>query len=848
MKALLVKSSIRYIIKHFRLSLLSILGIALGVAMLMSIDIAISSSKKSFELSTDTIVGKTTHSISASSLGFNEDLFRKLKVNGYKKIAPVVEANLVHGDDEDKQKTLQLLGIDIFSEKDFRDIIKDDAQDIDINKFINSNAAILSQDTAQELNLKAGDHFKLRYGDSLYELELLLIFKSENKSASNIVLTDIGTAQDIVSMQGSLSRIDLILNNEAQVNQIKKLLPDSVSLNKSEMRSQATQQMTKSFNLNLTALSFLATIVAMFLIYNIMTFSILERRSQLAVLRVLGTPKKNIFQLILVEAFIFAIIGTALGAFIGIELGKLLTQLVAQTINDLYYVLEITQFQISSLSILKAITIGIGSTIIATIFPALEASNSPAQLALNKSLVEVQTKSRINIALILSICFAIVSVFLLLSSGKNLILSFIGLALVLLSFAFISPIITLIFCKILKLLMRKLFGFIGELSITSISSQLSRTAIAIAALTIAISVSASLDITVGSFRNTVISWLNSSLKADIYLSPPRVVSNKVDSIINPKVLDTLLSSDIASELDSYVTYRNITADSSLGKSQLASIDIHPEIKASIKFKSKVKELWNKFQSFNNANEIGIIISEPYAYKHSLKLSDLIKVRSDKGEITFKVLGIFYDYGTDQGIMMMHKNIYRKFWDDPNISSIGLFVKDKSRVAETTEEIKNLLLKDFNLMIRSNLELKQRSLEIFDRTFTITNVLKIIAIVVAFIGVLSSLMAILLQREKEFAILRANGLSSKKISLMLLLQCASMGLIAGIIAIPAAIAQALVMIFIINQRSFGWSLNLTLNSEIIYSTLSLALIAAIIAAIYPSFKISRTSISEGLRNE
>ncbi len=230
------------------------------------------------------------------------------------------------------------------------------------------------------------------------------------------------------------------------------------------------------------------------------------------------------------------------------------------------------------------------------------------------------------------------------------------------------------------------------------------------------------------------------------------------------------------------------------------------------------------------------------------MGDSMVLPSESGPLTVQVAGIFYDYGSDQGVVMMGRSTYEENWSDRGVTSLGLFVRDGVSVDAEVSELQKLAGEEQLVLVRSNRALKSASLEVFDRTFAITGVLRLLAFIVAFIGVLSALMALQLERSRELGVLRATGLTPGQIWQLVTFQTGLMGLVAGFLAVPAGLLLAVVMIFVVNKRSFGWTLQLELGPEILVQAVLLALIGALLAGIYPSWRMSRTPPALALREE
>lgn len=850
---ILLKSSLRYLTQNYLQSFLAILGIALGIAISISIDLSVASSKQAFEISTSRVVGKATHHIYAGNeQPFDQGVYTKLKTQyGIAKLAPVVERYLpvVDKNGEDYRVT-RLMGIDALAEKDFRALAQDYELSEDSSIFA-KNSILLSKKTTEDLGKKLNEEIQLRVGNKIKTLKISG-FLDDSGSYDNILVMDIISAQDFLELGNRLSHIDLIQEKSKSFasnkklyseNELSKLIPKGLKLERSELRTESVENMTRAFNINLVALSFLALIVAVFLIYNSMSFSVVQRRKVLAVLKALGTSPRQIIKMIFIEALIFAALGISIGIGLGIFMSSFLIQLITQTINDLYFVLEITSFKFSYFALLKAIGLGLATTLVAALVPAFDAASSSPQIAMNRSVYESSSNINFYKIALAGLGLAAIGTALLKLNFAVIFVGFTALGLIIVGLALCSPIITKFFCTIFEKIFKTCFGYIGSLSINSISSQLSRTSVAIASLVIAISVSIALSITIFSFRETVVKWLDNSLQADIYISSPRLVANRNDSPLNQNLRKQIL--DFSKEkMSGMLTYRHVDIHSNLGKVQLAAIDQNETVEDIMIFKKLIKNGWSIFRE---QKEDTIYISEPFAYKHKLKTNDIVSLKTNTGDRKFRVIGIFFDYGTDQGIIMMNKYLYRKYWNDFDLSSIALILKDKSMVQGFVQEL-NDKFNRYKVLINSNIDLKNESMMIFDRTFRVTSVLKIISILVAFIAVLAAFMSLQLERQREFAILRANGVTPFQIMQMLILQTTTMGFIAAIIAIPVGIVQALVMIFVVNQRSFGWTLNFGLEPSFIGEAILYAVIASALAVIYPAIKISSIKPAAILRND
>jgi putative ABC transport system permease protein len=246
-----------------------------------------------------------------------------------------------------------------------------------------------------------------------------------------------------------------------------------------------------------------------------------------------------------------------------------------------------------------------------------------------------------------------------------------------------------------------------------------------------------------------------------------------------------------------------------------------------------------------------MVSEPFAYRRELTAGRRVRLSTDRGPHAFPIAGVFYDYGSSAGVVVMSRATYERFWDDRAVSAIALYTASgtdpdaliaalRARAAEATPPAE--------VMIRSNRALREASLEIFDRTFAVTRVLRLLIVVVAFVGVLSALMAQALERTREVAFQRALGLTPGQVWGVITAQTGLMGLVAGLLALPLGVLLAAVLVFVINRRSFGWTMPLDVRPDVLLQGLLLAVVAALLAGLYPALRMAGASPAEALRDE
>lgn len=845
--------ALRHSTKHPIQSLLLVLGVALGVAMIIAIDLANSSASEAFALSTDSIVGQATHQIVTASNDLPTELYEDLRVElGLEAVAPVVTGLVLLQDAGDLP--LQLLGVDPFAEAPFRNYLGDGSGGLStealIELLIQPDTILLSRSLGEQYNLTPGDRLTLVADGELKPVKLVGLLQTgddlSRRALNGLILSDISTAQELLDQEGTLSHIDLILAPETDPQPILDLLPADARLQQAALRNETINQMTAAFELNLSALSLLALIVGMFLIYNTISFSVVQRRPVLGTLRCLGVTRREIFGIVLTEALVLGAIGAVIGLGLGLVLGRGLVGLVTRTINDLYFTLTVQAVSVSPWTLYKGFLAGLGASLLAAFVPALEATTVPPNSTLKRSLQEDRVQRFIPGLTVAGVVMMLAGVALLYAITGSLGLSFTALFIILLGAALLTPAITQGLMRLFRPLAGRSLGIVGTMAPRDIIRSLSRTSVTIAALMLAVTVIIGVSIMIDSFRNTIVIWLDNILAADIYVSPAGQ--------------DLRIDGEIAADfIEQMRQLEGVTYVSQLRTAQVFSPDYgQVEIRAFTPQPNEARRplLWaiggpDELYAALDAGQV--MVSEVFARRNNLPLnqpSTLLLV-TDQGPRSFRVAGIFYDYAAPElGYVMMRLQTYRSFWQDEKVSNIGLFLAPD--VAPRTDELARQLQAEFagqySLSFDSNRGIKQNALEIFDRTFTITAALRLLATVVAFIGVLSTLMSLQLERTRELGTLRANGMSLRQLWSKTMLETGLMGLTAGLIAMPVGLALAAILIYVINIRSFGWSLQINLNPGIFLMALVVALVAALLAGIYPVLRLSKLEIAAALREE
>ncbi len=833
--------------------LLFVLGVAIGVAMMVSIDLANGSARRAFSLSTDAVTGKATHRVAGGPTGLDEDVYRRIRVEaGFSPAAPVVEGYV--GAAALGAQPFRLVGIDPFAEPPFRSYFDPGGgAGLDVaglTAFLTvPNSLVLARDTAEAAGLALGDELTLNVVGRPVTARIVGLLQPADdvsrRALQGILFTDIASAQEILGLTGRLSHIDLIAADDAALAPLAALLPPGATIETAAARQNAVRQMTAAFELNLTALSMLALVVGMFLIYNTVTFSVVQRRPLFGILRCLGVTGGQLFSLILGEAIILSLVGSALGLGLGVLLGRGAVGLITQTINDFWFVVNVRDVSVPAASLLRGLAVGVGAAILAALVPAIEAARTAPQSTLRRSSLESRIRRLLPWLVVAWAALTAAGVGLLAWPAGGLPAAFGGLFAVLIAAALLAPAVTAALMPPAGALGGRLLGALGRLAPRDIVRSLSRTSVAIAALMTAVSVIVGVSIMVGSFRGTVAQWLEQTLQADIYLSAPGGTANRAAGALDPAVVAAVRDwPGVAKAVTSHPVQVELPDFGRLVQLVAIDGDVSRGNRPYAWVRDDLDDPWPALE----AGE-GIIISEALVLKENLPTPPPpVTLPTADGPRPFPVLAVFYDYSSDQGSVFIDDDLYQQIWDDPSVSAVGLIVEPGQDVDAIIAAIEASLAGRQDVVVQSNEALRRGSLEIFDRTFAITSALRLLAIIVAFIGVLSALMSLQLERGRELGTLRATGMTRQQLWALTLLETGLMGAVAGLLALPVGYALAWILTYVINVRSFGWTLRMELRPEYFLQALAVAVLAALLAGIYPALRVGNMEIASALREE
>jgi putative ABC transport system permease protein len=470
--------------------------------------------------------------------------------------------------------------------------------------------------------------------------------------------------------------------------------------------------------------------------------------------------------------------------------------------------------------------------------PALEAMRTPPRRVLLRADMERQSRVWSRRLLLTGLVLMPGAWVMTRWEQSSLVMGFAAMFLFLIGYACISPALIVRLCRYLQPLAAASGRFVVTMAVRNIAASLSRTGIAMITLMIAMATAIGVAVMISSFRLAVDDWLSHTLRADIYASLPE---DRPAGAAPRIAADTIGAIRQLPGVEAISLGQRFTIGTDSGPVNVMVLDVPQRGFRGYRFtRGDSDAAWRAF----DAGE-AVIVSEPYAYHHRLQPGDSVLLPVKGGTRRFPVAGVFKDYSSEHGVVVMNRKMLRQAGFDFLPATVGVYLAGSASKASVIAAVEELAARQ-SLLVRDKQVIHDASLQVFDRTFTVTQVLRLVTVIVAIVGVFSALLALHLERAREFAVLRATGLDKTQLKLLVGTESAVIGLVSGMLAIPLGLALAAFLIFEINRRSFGWSMAFHGDLSQLVVALFLALVSAVAAGLYPAMKIAAARPADALR--
>jgi putative ABC transport system permease protein len=630
--------------------------------------------------------------------------------------------------------------------------------------------------------------------------------------APGTAITDIGLAQRLLGMQDQVTRLMLAREQPLGQPSLETVAP-GLTLRKAEAGSDVGR-LTDSFHLNLTAFGFLAFAVGIFIVHGAIGLAFEQRRPVVRTLRALGLPLRSLIVLMGAELLALGLVAGTIGVGLGYLMAGALLPDVAATLRGLYGADVAGTLSLRPAWFLSGLAIAVGGTAVAAAgalwglarMPLLS-SAQPRAWAMGSARQSAIWQGG---AAALLLCGAV----MLLIWGTGLAAAFALLACLLIGAALALP---LVLDRMLALGARLATGALTQWFWADSRQQLPGLSLALAALLLAMAANVGVSTMVSSFRLTFTGFLDQRIASELY-----VVAADADEA-------AALEAFVTTRVDAVLPLLSVERDLAGVPGAIFAARDHQTYRDNWRFLTAIPDVWDSL-----AAENGVLINEQLARRAGLDLGDVLTVANGAD---LPVIGIYGDYGNTSSQAIITESLFLRLFPEVTALRFGLRLSPDDVPALTTA-----LTDEFGLdaaAIINQAAIKAFSLEVFERTFTVTTALNILTLAVAGFAMLMSLLTLAGMRVPQLAPVWALGLTRRALGRVELIRAILLAALTMVLALPLGLALAWVLLAIVNVEAFGWRLPMYLF-PLDYARLAvLALVAAFLAALWPALLLART---------
>jgi putative ABC transport system permease protein len=788
--------------------LISVVAIALGVALGYWVQLINRTAANEFGQALYTLSGEADLTVRGARAGFDEALYppiARLPEVAVASPALEVEARLPGRDEP-----LRLLGLDAFRAARLQPgLVGEGSERLDT---LRSDTVFLSRSAAQFLELEPGHVLRVQVGLDDVALRVAGLLH-DNAGDQRLAVMDIAAAQWRLHHLGKLTRVDLRLRPGVDVSafrqRLQRTLPAGVYVQRPESTVESNLRLTRAYRMNLNVLALVALFTGALLVFSTQVLSVLRRRPELALLRVLGVTRARMAWMLAVESALVGAIGAALGLIAGHLLAIATVATVGADLGAGFFTGVTPHLQLSLTALVTFFAAGVLAALAGGLLPALEAARAqpaPALRAGDEQLAYRRIQSpRAGLLLMLA---GGVSAQLPAVGGLPLF-GYGAVALLLVGAIVLVPWIS---ARVFAVLSPPRSVPIA-LALAQLRAAPAQAGIGLAAVVAAVGLMVAMAIMVASFRDSLDAWLHRMLPADLYL--------RAGTAGDTGFLDASAQQAIARlagvQRVEFLRAQQVLLDPALPRVTLLARDLDaaraeaalPLVTAAVRPGPRdPPAMW---------------ITETVADLYRLRPGARIEVPLAGRNVSFTVAGIWRDYARQNGALLLDRAFYVELTGDRLATDAALWLAPGIAIGQVQAQLEDALPRGGRIEVAQPSEIQQLSLSIFDRTFAVTYMLEACAILIGLFGLSTGVAAQVAARRREFGMLRHIGMTRRQIGAML----ASEGLLSAAVGLAVGLIPgwliSLILVHVINRQSFHWSMELHMPWALL-GVLALALLS------------------------
>ncbi len=798
--------------RHRLRTSLTFSGIVLGVSVIVAIAVVNRTLLSSFQRTIDQVAGKAVLQVENGESGLSEALYPIVRdTPGVKDAAPSVEGFLpVAGF---KGEKLFVYGVDLLSdfairEHDFAGAAFGFEASLDF--IARQDSIAITETLSRRLGMRVGSRITLATSRGLRSYTVRALLKEQGAAKAfggSFALMDLPVAQQALGREGKIDTVDLTIGEGEKIatvrNRIQARLQGSAQVERPQKRGEQVESLLTSFRVGLFFVSLIALFVGFFLIYNTVSASVVQRRREIGTLRCIGVQRRQILVLFLFEALLIALLGSLAGIVAGVLLAQGALVFVGESVNNLFFHVDMAKGALTFQEFWVALASGLGVSVFAAIYPAFQATRvtpleNTRQAVWSPKAQGIDRASRLGLSLLL--IFPLVLFFspAWLGGVERFTLGVLAMLIFLLALSFLSPLFVVWTAWLFRRFLQRSSWIEGKLAIDSLRRSGMRSGMTVATLMISLAAIFTIAGFVYSVRGSLLAWVEQMVTADLIVSSgartagPMNVPLREDPAAGMKAIPGVRILDFYRLLRSNYQAKPIFIESFSARAS-GGVRNLPVVEGEAK--KAIKRM---------AAGEGVIVSESFRSKFGKRVGDSIQLPTPSGVIAFKIIAVYLDYSSDAGSVLMDRSVYKKIWRDELVDAFDLWLAPGADREAVIRKIKQDYGEKYQLFVSTHAELRDAVIRIMEQTFMVNYAVEVVAAVVALFSVINTLLASVLDRTREFGVLRAIGATQRQLRLMVMAEAGWMGCLGGLLGLFAGTVMSYHHVVYNTKVLTGWT--------------------------------------------
>ncbi|HEX3372284.1 MAG TPA: FtsX-like permease family protein [Candidatus Acidoferrales bacterium] len=832
---------------------LTTLGIALGVAVFFAIRTGNATLLDSLRSTVEKLAGKATLQISAGESGFSEKVLDTVRATpGVQLAEPVIET-LVQTTFAD-EGALLILGVDTAGDQQLRDYQFDRSQTQISDPLVflaQPNSILLSRSFAERHGLKVGDKFSIFANDGKKEFTVEGTFKPVGVGdvfGGNIAVMDVYSAQVVFHRGRKFDRIDMM--NAANVpvevlqERLRTQLPPGVTVERPEVRGQALENAVTAMRIGILITSFVALLVGVYIIFNSFTIAVNQRWKEIGILRAVGVEQGNVSRMFLFEAFVMGVIGSIVGVAGGFVLASAANRVMRGMVAAVYGVVATAapaRLHLDQCAI--AFALGMAASMIGAWYPAHGAASLDPAMALHN--VEARRREavlgwkRIGGGLLLIVAGSCLVYWT--PPRMGLPIQFVFSTIVLLGLTLVLPMLVYWSARAFRPLMNILGGSEGALAVDAMIQTPRRSAATVGALMIGLMFVFSTASYIQSYRQMIDRWMNQVLNADIFVATSamlRSTSYHFTEDLGRRISELPGVKQVENVRFTAIPYRGDTA-------AVIAIEMSGFLERS---QGAIEGADSRTIHDQLTSGQGVVVSRNFALRFDEHVGDRIRLESPTGAVELPILGFLDDYRSEKGTIFMDRALYKKYWNDDAVDFVNVDLQPGVDQIAMKAEVEKLTKGSFHAFVYTNAEFKKWISSLVDQFFTLNYMQLVVAVLIAVLGIINTLLISVAERRREIGIVRAIGGLRSQIQKLVLLEAVAVAIIGVIVGTVAGILNTFFMSHAVSTALVGYTVPFYFPWKFILLSVPVVVIVSLSAGWWPARQAARMQVIEAIGYE